>query len=239
MTDPQQTVLAARNNAVWCDTLCATHGTPGIFTESEWVCPHPTPRFYPNIATLNADDLDAQRQAVERLRASLPGSWAVKDSFATLDLTPLGFTQLFEAQWLWRSANAQPPIVESNAQWARIANARELRSWEQAWASPDDESNERIFLPALLDSPDIAILAARQHDRIVGGVIANRTGDVVGLSNLFAPSGMLEHGWAGAIASITSIFPGLPIVGYEQGDDLAMAEQFGFQRAGPLRVYAC
>jgi hypothetical protein len=241
MSIPKYTyaLLAAHNNAHWCDTVCATHGTPGAFDASVWVCHHPTPRFYPNVVTLSPDDLSAQRHAVERLRQSLPGSWAVKDSFATLDLAPLGFMQLFEAEWIWRPADVQPPIVRSNLQWTRISDAEALESWEQAWVGEDDGSVERIFLPPLLHDPNVAIIAARQDERIVGGVIANRTNDVVGLSNLFAPTGMLEHGWPGAISAIAATFPGLPMVGYESGNDLAMAEQFGFERVGPLRVYAC
>ena len=239
MTNPEYALLAARNNAQWCDTVCATHGTPGMFDESVWVCQHPTPRFYPNIVTLSPDDLSAQRHAVERLRQALPGSWAVKDSFATLDLAPLAFTQLFEAQWIWRPGDAQPPIVRSDLRWTRIIDAAALESWERAWAGEDDGSVDRIFLPPLLHDPGIAIFAARQEERIVAGVIANRTDDVLGLSNLFAPTAMLEHGWAGAIASIAATFPSLPMVGYESGDDLAMAERFGFERVGPLRVYAC
>jgi hypothetical protein len=29
--------LAARNNAVWCDTVCRAHGVPGEFLNGIWV----------------------------------------------------------------------------------------------------------------------------------------------------------------------------------------------------------
>ena len=34
------------------------------------------------------------------------------------------------------------------------------------------------------------------------------------------------------------IRPGLPIVGYERGEDLAAARQAGFTVLGPLRIWA-
>ena len=47
------------------------------------------PRFYPNAVTLTATEADraGQLETIEILQKSnLPGRWAVKDSFNTLDL---------------------------------------------------------------------------------------------------------------------------------------------------------
>jgi hypothetical protein len=63
-----------------------------------------------------------------------------------------------------------------------------------------------------------------------GGAIANRTGPVVGVSNLFGD-------WRAAADSIAGRYPGLPLVGYESGDDLAAARRAGFTSTGPLRVW--
>src|SRR5690242_21434597 len=50
-------------------------------------------------------DQDAQLAHIRELIATrVPGAWAVKDSFAALDLAPLGFTMLFEAMWTYRPA---------------------------------------------------------------------------------------------------------------------------------------
>ena len=49
----------------------------------------PVPRFYPNAVTLayDAAALEEQRSSVDILvKSNLPGRWAVKDSFNTLDL---------------------------------------------------------------------------------------------------------------------------------------------------------
>jgi hypothetical protein len=35
-----------------------------------------------------------------------------------------------------------------------------------------------------------------------------------------------------------TLFPGLPLVGYERGDDLERARRVGFEEVGPLRVWA-
>ena len=233
----ERTRLAAHNNAVWCDTVSATHGTPGTFTDAAWFCEHATPPFYPNVVTLTPDDTDGQRQVVERLIGRVPDFWAVKDSFAVLDIHALGFMPVFEAQWIWRDADAPLPSDDAMLRWSPVADADDLQTWHVAW-NGDQPSDDEIFLPRLLADPSVKILAARRDKRIVGGVIANRTGDVVGLSNLFVAHDAETNVWAGAVATIAGLFPGLPIVGYERDDDLRLAEANGFERCGALRIWA-
>jgi len=64
----------------------------------------------------------------------------------------------------------------------------------------------------------------------VAGVIANRSGSVVGISNAFG----LQDDWETAVSAR---FPGLPMVGYEHGPGLAAAKAAGFVGVGPLRVW--
>lgn len=237
MPTPTRTQLAALNNAAWCDAVCASHGIPGDFQTSAWICNRPTPRFYPNIVTLTPDDDTPQQSLVRTLRASLTGPWAVKDSFDRLDLTALGFAELFKAEWIWRDP-ATPLPPGDGYDWSCVADIDELTAWEKAW-NGNETPDERTFLPALLASPDVAMIAARHEHRIVGGVIANQTGDVVGLSNLFVAAEAATDGWAGAVAAVTRAFPGLAIVGYEGGDDLVRSEAVGFERIGQLRVWGC
>jgi hypothetical protein len=40
------------------------------------------------------------------------------------------------------------------------------------------------------------------------------------------------------VRAAAALRPGLPIVGYERGEDLAEARQAGFTALGPLRVWA-
>ena len=235
----QRTVAAARNNALWCDAVCRAHGRPGELLDTIWVCRHPTPPFYPNAVTLTPERGVAQLAVLRELRADLAPAWAVKDSFAGLDLTPLGFRCLFDARWIWRPVSISSPALTSDAVWRTVATAAALDAWEQAWnGSSAGESPVRIFVPDLLADPDITIIGAYQDTRIVAGVIANRSGDVVGMSNVFVRAAAAEEMWAGCIAAVMAAFPQLPVVGYEGGEELILAQRHGFEVAGPLRVWS-
>jgi hypothetical protein len=126
--------------------------------------------------------------------------------------------------------------------WVRVKNEPELLKWEHAWRG--DAANQsasrvaRQFPASLLANRDIAFLAGKSaHDEIVAVAVANRTGDVVGLSNVFGRADAADL-WLGATSAARDAFPvGLPLVGYERGDDLRHAIDSGFQPIGPLRVY--
>jgi len=100
-----------------------------------------------------------------------------------------------------------------------------------------DRSRAARLPPAAPGRGRIVFVAAHQGGRIVAGAVANRTGEVVGLSNVFAPAQDAAAYWAGCVASAMGAFPGLPLVGYERGADLSSAEEAGFSRLGPLRVW--
>jgi len=231
---------AARNNAVWCDTVCRAHGRAGEWRDGIWINRHDTPRFYPNAVTLSADPapLDWVRTLID---AAIPGEWAIKDSFAALDLAPLGFRLLFAASWISRPASSPSPgAAIAGIRWGNVADASELTEWERAWNAANDGVQPppaRIFLPALLGDEAVAFIAAYRGERIVAGAIANRTGDVAGLSNLFALSVEGAAVRAGCVAQAIRTFPGLSLVGYERGNDVVTARSLGFETLGPLRVW--
>lgn len=203
------------------------------------------PRFYPNAVTLstNAGVAD-QFAAIRDLVAAAPlASFGVKDSFAALDLAPLAFRILFEAQWLWRAASRPPPArLGTGLSWTTVQEPADLIRWEAAWngVSADDPSTlpPHLFLPALLSNPDIRFIAGYADRQIVAGAIAIRTGDVVGVSNVFAPEADAARYWAGCLATIIAAYPGLPLVGYERGNGLIIAQALGFEVVGPLRVWS-
>lgn len=62
--------------------------------------------------------------------------------------------------------------------------------------------------------------------------IANRTGSVVGISNVFG-----DDAWTGLAEAVWEEFPGLTLVGYEHGEALGAALAAGFRELGPLRVW--
>ncbi|MET0423371.1 MAG: hypothetical protein ABW046_05825 [Actinoplanes sp.] len=185
---------AVRENAEWCDLYCRAHRLPVSSDAKLWHTARRSPPYYPDAVTLDPATTEAD---VLGPIDSGPGC-SVKDSFATLDLTPYGFRVLFEATWIHRPAG--PPGTGET--WRRTA----------ASDMPDDRS--------------VTVFAGAE-----GRVVAHRSGDVIGLSNLAGDA------WGPAVAAIAAAFPGMPIVGYEQAEDLPGAYAVGFVPLGPLRVW--
>lgn len=231
---------AARNNALWCDTVGRAHGAPGVFHNALWLNHADMPRFYPNAVTLTPGGAAGQLAHIAELAAARD-TLAVKDSFAALDLRPLGFDILFDATWLARPAGA-PPAEPTSHQWSTVNNPATLARWEAAWAGLPPGQNvpgdERVFVPVLLDEPGVHFLAGWREGVIVAVAAANETGSVVGLSNVLAPAAEAAECWAGAVALAGRLFPGRPLVGYERGDDLIAAQGVSFRPIGELRVWA-
>ncbi|MEV3896605.1 hypothetical protein [Streptomyces anulatus] len=233
MTTPKQLLVlaAARNNAEWCAAMSRTHGSTGEFGAHAWAAPSRTPLYYPDAVTLVPG---AGRAAlVSRIDTVAPGA-SVKDSFADLDLTEAGFEVLFEAQWIHRPAGA--PAPEPDLSWDVAGDPDALRAWALAW--DDGDGNADLFRPELLDDPATFVLAGRSADgRVVAGAVASRSDRVVGISNVFALDGGPDTAWPVVLDAVNKLFPTLPVVGYEQGEDLAAAIRHGFEPVGPLRVW--
>jgi hypothetical protein len=225
---------AVLNNARWCDAVCRSHGYPGEFGGRLWISVGDALPFYPNAITLSPDVT-----AAEATSGQGPwGPWnpsrlySIKDSFARLDLAPHGLTPLFDATWIAMPA----PAGGDEPSWDVVTNPGDLVRWEAAWAGGADVFG--LFPPALLDDPDCVVLACRQDGIQVGGAIAFTAGGVIGISNVFKSEmadGLL---WEGVVRAVAELRPGLPIVGYERGEDLAAAQRAGFTALGPLRVWA-
>ena len=239
-----RTEQAARNNAIWCDSVYRANGIPGEFHEDIWLNQNPALRHYPNAVTL----LD-QRNSTGQLghirdlvNSSLAGNWCVKDSFCALDLTALGFQILFEAEWIWLSATSiRPSRSTFGLDWARIQTGSELTKWETAWSGDpaDRAATQRspLFLPSLLADRDISFIAAYKDQEIVAGIVANRAAGVVGLSNFFAPSNDVVSCWSNCVTTAQASFQDLPLVGYERGPQLAIAQAMGFERLQRLKIW--
>ena len=232
---------AARNNALWCDKVCAAHGRPGEFHETLWLNRRGVPRYYPDAVTLaGAGSAAAQTEAIAALVESpRQSAWTVKDSFACLDLDKQGFLPLFDAEWLHMQAPIRDASRQSeNLQWRRVSSGADLIGWEQEWAATDpDVGKSRLFTPGLLSEPDILFVRLLVNGATVGGGILNCGPGIVGLSNLFVRSIDLEAAWRGLVRAAATTFPGLALVGYDRGDELAAAHRVGFATIGPLRVW--
>lgn len=243
---------AVHNNAVWCDTICQLQSGPGIFTRTLWIHSDQAPLYYPNLITLTPDaQLPSRQEKVGAwLREQQGYPVSVKDSFANLDLTNAGFQQLFQAWWLLRptpgrlvardsrrTIGADRACSPSPASWRPVTTEQELLLWEKAWAGGATPSR-RTFLPPLLASTEIAIIAAWQGEQIIAGAIASRTAQVVGISNIFAPEQGARDYWTGMLSLLEELYPALPLVGYEQADSVQTALDVGFTILGPLRVWS-
>jgi hypothetical protein len=218
---------AVINNARWCDAVCRSHGYPGEFTGRLWISARHALPFYPNAITLSPDVTAAE--AANGRDPSRP--YSIKDSFARLDLASHGLTPLFDATWIAVPA----PAGGDDPSWDAVTDPGELVRWEASWAGGGEAVG--LFQKALLDDPDCAVLACRRDGAQVGGAIAYTAGGVTGISNVFK-SGIADGPlWAGAVRAIARARPGLPIVGYERGEDLAAARRAGFTVLGPLRIW--
>lgn len=227
---------AVRNNAAWCDAVCAAHGRPGEFSPHLWLQKRGAPRFYPDAVTLTEQGQRAQEELIAELARLRPGGLAVKDSYHSLELGKFGFKTLFDADWI-----AMPPPIASGAPalvWQQAACGEDLHRWELAWSGDDMIAEaDRIFPVNLLSAPDIRFLLAFEGGTPAGGGILNRSAGAVGISNVFARSMPAEAVWEGLVAAAAARFPGLPLVGYENGEDLAAAVSAGFETIGRLRIW--
>lgn len=222
---------AARNNAEWCAAVSRSHGLAGEFAVESWAAPARTPVYYPDAVTL-VPGVDAAA-LVARIDTAAPGA-SVKDSFADADLAGFGFRVLFEAQWIHRLPGA--PTVASELEWSQVRTPDALRAWALAWDG--GEGQAELFRPDLLEDPSVVVLSGFSADgRVVAGAVVNRSGELVGVSNVFSIDGGADTAWPPVLAAVDRLFPSLPVVGYEHGDDLAAAVRHGFAPIGPLRVW--
>ncbi|SCL24958.1 hypothetical protein GA0074692_1870 [Micromonospora pallida] len=213
-----EAVIAARNNAAWCDTVCRAHGTVGVRDADAWSVPRRSPPWYPDAVTLRPQARAAT--LLDRIDAGVGAS--VKDSFAALDLTPYGFRVLVEGRWIHRP----PGGVPDGPRLIPVATAAALTDWADA------HGGTALRHPALLADPAVTVLAAYDPaGRVTGGAVVSRGGGTLGVSNVFGADPAAV--WRGVCAA----FGTEPLVGWETTDDLPPALDVGFRPVGPLQVW--
>jgi hypothetical protein len=213
LTD-SRALAAASNNADWCELVCRASDRNTSIADGVWASHRRSPPFYPDAITLSPTaTADAVLDRVER-----GDGCSVKDSFASLDLGPLGFRVLFDAEWIHLSTAS---TTVDSLEWSP---ASEFPAW-------------RHIPSSVFDDPSVAALVARSGDDIVAGVIANRSDDVVGVSNMVVMGAAPDEVWSSAVGAVSTRFPGLPLVGYESGASLDAAHRAGFVSIGPLRIW--
>jgi hypothetical protein len=180
------TAAAARNNGEWCDLVCRTHKATTLFDAAAWTSATRTPPHYPDAVTMAAE------VSVVHLLARIDSTagWSINDSFATIDLRPLGFRVLFDAQWIVSTRQLVHP--KGGRRWERLRRD-DLAEWEAVWQGDGDRLG--LFKAELFDDERVTFLASYERDHVVAGAILNRSNDVVGISNSFpGRRAALRHG---------------------------------------------
>lgn len=223
--------IAARNNAELCHAVLAAHAITATFVRDCWYSNAALPELYPNLVTLSPDF------APEGLSfLKIDGAWAVKDSFATLDLAPHGFMPIIEANWLCHP-DAGAVAHKGDVIWEQVQSPAAFGAWAALWGRDNPGLVKSPMTLGLLAQPALRLLAGRHEGRIVAGCILNASADAVGLSNIFHTPDAPEDWLAACLAFVARDYPHLPIVDYETDDDASLLLAHGFQRLGPLRIW--
>ncbi|WP_146930664.1 hypothetical protein [Cellulomonas xylanilytica] len=226
MTADSIVAAAVANNAAWCDLVCRCAGLATVRGPALWSTPRRSPVAYPDAVTLRPNVPEAEvLGAVD----DSPGA-SVKDSFADLDLAPYGWSVLFDARWVTRSA---PSAAALQLPW-RTVDRDALPRWLDAHGSD-------AITPGVLDDPDVRLLLAADGDVALAVAALNRSGagtrTVVGVSNVQALAVEPDRVWSDLVLLARDLLGPHPLVGYESGDDLAAPLTAGFEPVGPLRVW--
>ena len=225
---------AIRNNAEWCDAFVRASGGAAEFRESWWWNGARSPELYPNLITLSRLDRTQQLDAIQQLlERGLGTDWGVKDSFAALDLKPLGFRLLFDAQWFGiATAPLSEEDEEDDIDWFFVEDEETFDEWQDAWGEESD-----FFPPALLEDPNIAFAFARTDETISAGAIFNRDAGVCGFSNFFVAADEQAQFFPSALAKARAWSGGLTVVGYTSEAALDELAFEALERLGPLRIW--
>jgi hypothetical protein len=235
-----QAEICARNSLHWYEAIFRTHRLTGWIVDGVWLSRGVVPPYYSNAMTVVPSPVAPQLAVLRDLRSELRAPWSVKDSYAALDLAPLEFEPLFDAEWVWRDTSPAPlPPMTSpgHVSWQRVTTTAHLDRWERAWRDNGSPTDRHVFVPDLLADPTVALFAAYRDHLLVGGCAANISTEAVGFSNFFCADQDAEPVAAGALAEVSRFAPGLPIVGYEAADALERAKRLGFGAVGPLRIW--
>jgi len=227
----EKTHMAVANNADLCAAVYQAHDLRFERDATALVCLGTPPPFYPKLMTLKQTAAAAQTASIQSLLADGQDAVAVKDSFANLDPDTLCMKLLFEASWLWRT----PMSAQMPEGWEQVVTPADLSAWQAAWSGGELPNDQPIFPPACLANPDLIFLGCRSGSDYQAGCLANKSENVVGISNAFSTTAN-GGGFAPATQAVSAVAGGKPLVGYEHGEALESAQRAGFDPVGVLRV---
>ena len=215
---------AVENNIALYESVLGAHGIHGRRTAGWWSTLDRVPPYYSNLVTRIPEP---SAQLYLHLDSLNPGqTWALKDSFASLDLKSRNWRLLFEACW-YGAVTLAPTEPETGAQFERVRDEHRLALWEAQWQKTSPAPGQRIFPAAVLRDKRLEIYALADW----GGAIVNHSANAVGVSNLFPADAGLHRD---VVRMASRLHPGKAIVGFGNHDDLIT---LGFKPLGPLRVW--
>ncbi len=197
-----------------------------------------TPPLYSNLVTISKDwkPDDIFGNIDIRYENEKWDEWSVKDSFGVLDLSEYGFTKLFEAQWIYLEAEKFKPYgTNGSLHYEIVTTENVLSAWRIAWDS-DEQLGKEIFNPKLLNNPKVYFVAGYDGKQIVSGCFVNRTDNILGISNFFAPDKDNKY-WSETISFIFGSIGQRNIVGYERNELADTLQTLGFVVVGDLTVW--
>jgi hypothetical protein len=68
--------MAALNNAEWCAAVWRSHGLPVEQAYGMWFCPRPTPQYYPNVVTVDAEAEPTKQASLPSLLGTMTSASA-------------------------------------------------------------------------------------------------------------------------------------------------------------------
>lgn len=226
------------NNKDLYEVILGNQNIKSHKSDSIWHSLEKTPPFYSNLVTISKEwqPDDVFRNIDFKCEKENWKEWSIKDSFAVLDLNKYGFTRLFDAQWMYlKAANFIPTEKSGNLRYEIVDKEETLSAWRLAWDF-DERIGKEIFSPKLLNKSSVYIVAGYKEEQIVSGCFVNKTENVLGISNFFAPSKDI-HYWSDIISFIFDSVEYLDIVGYERNELVDKLHLLGFESIGNLTVW--
>ncbi len=229
---------AIRNNNDLYEAIFKNHNIRHHQTDSIWYSLEKTPPLYSNLVTtsktwrpdeiFNSIALKYEQEKWDK--------WSIKDSFAVLDLSGYGFTRLFDAQWIYlKPADFIRSGEGKKLNYEIVNTVAALSRWRLAWDADEDLGKE-IFDARLLDNRRVWFVAGYNDKEIASGCFVNKSDDVLGISNFFAPDEGVNH-WSDMIGFIFDSIERSDIVGYERKELVAELQSLGFEATGNLTVW--
>lgn len=124
-------------------------------------------------------------------------------------------------------------IEDSNVSipgWRIVQTEKDFTKWIMASGLVE------VIKPELIKDPHIKLFLYEDSE-VLSGFICKQSSDVVGVSNVFTNGNDIKEVWSVIPLLVASVFPNVPIVGYEHDEDLKMARLTGWKSLGSLYIW--